>query len=82
MTRAETKNIKEKMEYTVDPSFEGLRSTCKIVIHFFPHSDTEPDNRRSRHIFLNQYKNLHFSSYPFDVFLNNFCKNPKIICDS
>lgn len=50
MTRAETKNIKEKMEYTVDPSFEGLRSTCKIVIHFFPHSDTEPDNRRSRHI--------------------------------
>lgn len=51
MTRAEMKNTKEKMEYTADPSFEGLRFTCKIVIHFFPHSDTEPDNRRSRHIF-------------------------------
>lgn len=37
MTRAETKNIKEKMEYTVDPSFEGLRSTCKIV-HFISSS--------------------------------------------
>ena len=49
MTRAEMKNTKEKMEYTADPSFEGLRFTCKIVIHFFPHSDTEPDNRSSNY---------------------------------
>ena len=42
----------------------------------------DEQNQPARQVTTEETNSVHFSSYPFDVFLNNVCKNPKIICDS